>query len=136
MPQLKDYLNDINFDKVNIMDDENLGEENERAYNPFIINRCLGSFMDTVLFANEMNMRSHATKKMQYDFYINSVRKRKRFSKWVKSVKPDNLAMVKEYYGYSDAKALQVLDMLSDEAIENIKQKLEKGGRRSTYAKR
>lgn len=133
MAELKHYLNDINFDKVNIMDDEDHGEENERAYSPFVINRCLGSFMDTVLFANEMNMRSHATKKMQYDFYINSVRKRKRFSKWVKSVKSKNLAIVKEYYGYSDAKAQQALSLLSDEAIEDIKQKLEKGGRRSTH---
>lgn len=131
--KLSDYLNSINFDKQNLMDDTPDGEAAEKGYVPFVVNRCMSGFLDTILFANEMNSRPHLSKKMQYDFLLNSVRKRKRFSPWLKPETIENLGIVKEYYGYNNAKAHEALSLLSDEDILNIKMKLEKGGRSSTY---
>jgi hypothetical protein len=131
--KLTDYLNSINFTKENLMDDTPDGEAAEKAYTPFVINRCMSGFLDTILFANEMNSRPHLSKKMQYDFLLNSVRKRKRFSPWLKPETIENLDIVKEYYGYNNSKAQEALSLLSDEDILNIKMKLEKGGRSSTY---
>lgn len=131
--KLSDYLNSINFDKKNLMVDTPEGEAAEKGYVPFVVNRCMSGFLDTILFANEMNSRPHLSKKMQYDFLLNSVRKRKRFSPWLKPETVENLGIVKEYYGYSNAKAQEAMSLLSDEDILNIKMKLEKGGRSSTY---
>jgi len=125
--ELKHYLNSINFDKVNLMDAD---EEAERQYPPYIINRCFSGFMDTVLYANEMNMASHLDNKMQYDFYINSIRKRKRFSPWLKKDPLKDLEIVKQYYGYSNEKAKTALGLLTKEQLEFIKSKLNVGGKR------
>lgn len=128
MYELKDYLNSINYTKKNLMD----GDDNEweRKYAPFIINRCLSGFIDTVLLANEMNMNSHLDKKLQYDFFINIVRPKKRFSPWLKKEKITSLELVKEYYGYSDEKAKTALKILSEEQLEFIKSKLKRGGKK------
>jgi Bacteriophage clamp loader A subunit len=128
MYELKDYLNSINYEKKNLMD----GDDNEweRKYAPFIINRCLSGFIDTVLLANEMNMNSHLDKKLQYDFFINIVRPKKRFSPWLKKEKLNSLELVKEYYGYSDEKAKTALKILSEEQLEFIKSKLKRGGKK------
>ena len=123
--ELKHYLNSINYDKVNLMDQD---EEAIKPYPPYIINRCLSGFMDTVLYANEMNMASHLDSKMQYDFFINTIRKRKRFSPWLKKDSLNDLELVKQYYGYSNEKASQALKILSKEQINFIKQRLETGG--------
>lgn len=125
--ELKHYLNSINYDKVNLMDAD---EEATKQYPPYIINRCLSGFMDTVLFANEMNMASHLDNKMQYDFYINSIRKRKRFSPWLKKDPLKDLEIVKQYYGYSNEKAKTALGLLTKEQLEFIKSKLNVGGKR------
>ena len=125
--ELKHYLNSINFDKVNLMDAD---EEAERQYPPYIINRCFSGFMDTVLYANEMNMASHLDNKIQYDFYINSIRKRKRFSPWLKKDPLKDLEIVKQYYGYSNEKAKTALGLLTKEQLEFIKSKLNVGGKR------
>lgn len=125
--ELKHYLNSINYDKVNLMDAD---EESERQYPPYIINRCFSGFMDTVLYANEMNMASHLDNKMQYDFYINSIRKRKRFSPWLKKDPLKDLEIVKQYYGYSNEKAKTALGLLTKEQLEFIKSKLNVGGKR------
>ena len=125
--ELKHYLNSINFDKNNLMDAD---EEAITAYPPYIINRCLSGFMDTVLYANEMNMASHLDKKMQYDFFINSIRKRKRFSPWLKKDSLKDLELVKRYYGYSNEKAQQALKILTKDQITYIKSKLDVGGKR------
>lgn len=125
--ELKHYLNSINYDKVNLMD---VDEEAERQYPPYIINRCFSGFMDTVLYANEMNIASHLDNKMQYDFYINSIRKRKRFSPWLKKDSLKDLEIVKQYYGYSNEKAKTALGLLTKEQLEFIKSKLNVGGKR------
>lgn len=127
MTELKDYLNSINVSKKNLMDSD---EESERQYPPYIVNRCYSGFIDTILLANEMNLNSHIDKKLQYDFYINTIRPKKRFSPWLKKEKLDSLECVKEYYGYSDEKAKTALKILTDEQLEFIKSKLNRGGRK------
>lgn len=126
MADLKDYLNSINTSKHNLMDDS---PESENSYSPYIINRCFSGFIDTILIANEMNLNSHLDKKLQYDFYINIIRPKKRFSPWLKKEKLDSLESIKQYYGYSDDKAKTALKILTEEQIEFIKSKLNRGGR-------
>ena len=123
--ELKDWLNSINTTKSNIIEDNPC---NEREYPPFIINRCMSGHIDTLMFSNEMNKNHSLDKKMQYDFYINIVRKRKRFSPWIRKDKIKDLELVKSYYGYSNEKAKQALKILSKEQISFIKTKLETGG--------
>ena len=125
-PSLSDYLNSINQNKKNIIVDD----DTEKAYPPFIINKCLSGFLDTVLFANEMNLYPHLDKKMQYDFFINSINPRKRFSPWEKKSSIDYLDAVKEYYGYNTDKALQALRILNKQQLEEIKRLVNKGGKR------
>mgnify|MGYP000536251567 FL=1 len=123
--ELKDWLNSINFNKENLIEeDSTLIKE----YPPFIINKCLSGHLDCVLFANEMNKYHFLDKDMQYSFYLNILRKRKRFSPWLRKDKITDLDYVKQYYGYSNEKALQVLKILSQEQIEFIKQRLDTGG--------
>jgi hypothetical protein len=124
--QLKDYLYSINQSKKNILEDD---IDAEKAYPPYIINRCLSSFTDTILFANEMNKNSHLPKKLQYDFLLNSLKPRKRFSPWAKKDSIDYLDVVKEYYGYNDDKALQALRVLTKDQLDHIKKVLDKGGK-------
>ena len=118
-----DYVNSINYSKKDIMEDE-------KTYNGFMVNRSLSYFPDTVVIANEMNRYHHLDNRLQYQFLINMVRKRKRFSKWVKPELENDLESVKEYYGYSNEKARQILPLLSPSQIETIKEKVNKGGRK------
>ena len=125
MYQLKDYLYSINQSKKNILDDD---PDAVRKYPAFVINKCLSSFTDTVLYANEMNKNSHLPPRMQYDFLINSVKPRKRFSPWTRKDSIDYLDVVKEYYGYNDDKALQALRILTKDQLDKISYLLRKGG--------
>ena len=123
--ELKDWLNSINFNK------ENLIQENPhivKDYPPYIINRCLSGHIDSIMYANEMNMHHHLDKDLQYSFYLNSLRKRKRFSPWLRKDKVTDLECIKEYYGYSNEKASQALKILTQEQINYIKQRLDIGG--------
>jgi hypothetical protein len=122
--ELKDWLNSINFTKENLMEDPSVKKE----YAPFIINRCLSGHIDCVLFANEMNKYHFLDKDLQYSFYLNSLRKKKRFSPWLRKDKVTDLECVKKYYGYSNEKASQALKILSKEQLNFIKQRLEIGG--------
>ena len=123
---LKDYLNSINFSKNYLMDEDPGWEKNYPAY---VINKCLSNHMDTIMFANEMNIHSHIDKHLQYDFLINIVRPRKRFSPWGKKNKVKDLDLVKKYYGYSSDKATQALEILTPTQLNYIKDKLNKGGK-------
>ena len=125
MYQLKDYLYSINQSKKNILDDD---PDAARKYPAYVVNRCLSSFTDTVLYANEMNKNSHLPPKMQYDFFLNSVKPRKRFSPWARKDSIDYLDVVKEYYGYNDDKALQALRILTKDQLDKITYLLRKGG--------
>ena len=125
---LKDYLNSINLSKENLMESEDPAWE--RCYPPFVINKCMSHHMDTVMFANEMNQYPNLDKKLQYDFFINIVRPRKRFSPWGKKEKVQDLEIVKQFYGYSTEKAIQALRILTDNQLMVIKDKLNKGGKK------
>lgn len=129
MYELKDYLNAINLTKKNLLDTDD--ETWEKKYPPFVINKCMSMHYDTLMQANEMNGYHFLPKKLQFDFFINSVRKKKRFGgKWLSSSKLKNLDYIKEYYGYSNEKAKTALNILSKEQIETIKKRLDKGGRK------
>lgn len=122
--ELKDWLNSINFSKENLMEDPS----NVKEYPPYIINRCMSGHVDSILYANEMNMNAHLPKDMQYFFYLNSIRKKKRFSPWLRKDKVKDIEIVKQYYGYSNEKASQALKILNNTQLNFIKQRLEKGG--------
>ena len=119
--ELKDWLNSINFTKEDYSD-------SIKDYPPYIINRCLSGHIDCILFANEMNLHHSLDKDMQYSFYLNSLRKRKRFSPWIRKDSIQDLECVKEYYGYSNEKAFQALKILTKEQLSYIKKKLDIGG--------
>ena len=120
-----DYLKAINETKKDIMVDDIA----EKEYNAFIINKGLSWFADTVIYANEMNRNHHLDSRLQFDFLINIIRKKNRFSKWMKPQEIENLELIKEYYGYSNEKAKSVLTLLSNANIEELKHRIYKGGR-------
>ena len=120
-----EYVNSISYTKKDIMVDDIA----EKSYNPFLVNRSLSYFQDTVFFANEMNLYHHLDNKLQFQFLLNIVRKRKRFSKWNKPELDSDIDVVKEYYGYSNEKARQALTLLSPSQIEELRKKVSKGGR-------
>ena len=121
--ELKDWLNSISFTKEDL-------SENIKEYSPYIINRCLSGHIDCVMYANEMNKCHHLDKDMQYSFYLNTLRKKKRFSPWIRKDKVTDLECVKRYYGYSNEKASQALKILNKEQLKFIKQRLDIGGKK------
>ena len=121
-----DFINAINFTKQNLFEDPQANKD----YNAWIINKGLSYFPDTLLYANEMNRHYGILKHWQFLFLLNSITKKKRFSKWSKKdTISDSLRLVKEYYGYSNEKAKQALSVLSEEQLAMIEQKLYKGGK-------
>ena len=127
MYALKDYLNAINHKKEDLMaDDDGLWE---KKYPTYIVNKALSSFPECLLYANEMNKMHHLDKKLQFQFFLNSIRPKKRFSKWLRSSKIKNLEYVKEYYGYSNEKAKQALEILNNDQLEEIKTIISRGGK-------
>ena len=120
------FLNEINYGKNDII----VEDITEKQYIQFMVNRSLSYFNDTVLIANEMNIHHHLDNRLQFDFLINIVRKRKRFSKWFKPETESDVEVVKSYYGYSNEKAYQALTLLTKSQIEELKKKVNKGGRK------
>ena len=127
MTELKEWLNSINTSKNNLIDED---IDLEKKYPSYIVNRCLSGHIDAVMFANEMNKHPNLAKKLQYDFFLNSLRKRKRYSPWLRKEQIENLELVKKYYGYSNEKAKQVLNILTREQLSFIRDRLETGGKR------
>ena len=121
--ELKYWLNSINLTKENILD-----EDPTEKYPAFVVNKCMSGSIDSVLFANEMNKYHFLDSKLQYDFLLNSLRKKKRFAPWLKKGKIDDIDAVKKYYGYSTEKAQQALRILTKDQIKYIKKKLDIGG--------
>lgn len=120
------YLTAINDSKQDIMVDDVA----EKGYNAFMVNRGLSYFNDTVLMANEMNLHAHLDNRLQFDFLINIVRKKKRFSKWTKAQSSSDVEVVKQYYGYSNQKARQIYDLITPDQMEELRKKVYKGGRK------
>ena len=131
MYELKKYIKTINRTKENLMEGED--EMWEKKYPAFIINKCLAPFPDTILIVNEMNINPHLDKKLQFDFLLNTLRTRKRYTPWLKAKKLKNLEYVKEYYGYNNEKAKSALKLLNDEQIKTIKDSLNKGGKNGKH---
>ena len=123
-----DYLNAINDTKKNVIEDSDNPELAEKLYPPYLVNRGLSFFIDSVYLANEMNRHHHLDNKMQFDFLINIVRKKKRFSKWFKAQPDEEVEAVMDYYGYSQDKARQVVDLLTKDQITQIIERQRKGG--------
>ena len=125
--ELKDWLNSINFNKNNLIEED---PEAISSYPPYIVNRCLSGHLDTVLFANEMNIYNSLDKDMQYTFFLYTLRKRKRFSPWLKKEQIDDLDLVKKHYGYSNEKAKVAVTLLTKTQLETIRNKHDMGGKR------
>ena len=124
----KEILPDINHGHTNLIRTGDM-DESEYAGKCFIINRALSMNVDTILYVNEMNANWQLDPLLQYDYYINSLRKKKRWSKWAKATTPSSdLELIKEYYNYNEQKAREVLDLLSESEIQNLRLKLSKGG--------
>ena len=124
--ELKEYLNAINFTKKNLMDSDDLLWQ--KKYPAFIVNKLLSAFSDTIMFVNEMNRNHFLDKDMQFQFLLNSIRTKKRYSPFLRASKLKEIECVKEYYGYSNDKAKAALDILTKDEIKIIKEKLYKGG--------
>mgnify|MGYP003308267811 FL=1 len=125
MADLKDWLNSINLTKEDITLDD---PQTIKKYSPFIINKCMSAHLDCIMFANEINLNAHLAKDLQYQFYLNSIRKKKRFSPWLRKDKIKNLDVVKSYYGYSNEKAIQALKILTKGQLDYIKKRIDVGG--------
>tara|TARA_B000000557_G_scaffold126170_1_gene102278 strand:- start:441 stop:821 length:381 start_codon:yes stop_codon:yes gene_type:complete len=123
--ELKDWLKSINETKTNLIDNDSTLEP---KYLPYIVNRCMSGQIDSLMFANEMNISTHLDNKLQYDFLLYTLRKKKRFSPWMRKDELSNLSIVKEYYGYSDEKARQVLPLLTEDQLNIITRRLNTGG--------
>ena len=123
--ELKDWLNSINFTKENLIEED---PDLIKEYPPYIINRCLSGHLDAIMFANEMNKYPNLDKDLQYHFFLNTLRKKKRFSPWLRKDKVTDLEIIKQYYGYSNEKALNALKILTPDQINFIKQRLDIGG--------
>ena len=124
--ELKEYLNAINFTKKNLMDSDDLLWQ--KKYPAFIVNKILSGFQDCIMFVNEMNRNHFVDKDMQFQFLLNSIRSKKRYSPFLRSSKLKDLDVIKEYYGYNNDKAKTALDILTKDEVKLIKEKLFKGG--------
>lgn len=121
-----DFVNAISYGKDDLFNEH---DDAEKAYNAYVVNRALSFSPDMVLFANEMNMYPHTPARMQFEFLKSSIRKKKRYDKWVKAEKEsEDIAVIKEYYGYSNEKAKQALLMLAPHEIDELKTRMFKGG--------
>lgn len=122
----KDYIPSISHTKKRLMDSDD--EQWEKNYQPYLVNKNYPNFQDTILYANEMNKYHNLDNKLQFDYLLNSIRPRKRFSPWHKKTIHNDFDYVKEYYGYSNKKTEQALNILTKKQIEEIKSQMNKGG--------
>ena len=128
MYELKEYLNAINFSKKNVMDSEDTMWV--KKYPAFIVNKVLSGFQDTIMLVNEMNRNHFLDNDMQFQFLLNSIRSKKRYSPFLRASKLKDIECVKEYYGYNNEKAKTALDILTKKELKLIKEKLYKGGKK------
>jgi hypothetical protein len=129
-----DYINAITYNKQDLMTGTENDELAESAYVPFLSNRSLSNFPDTILYANEMNMHNHLDNKLQFHYLINTIRPKKRFSKWAKRQDSDDFQAIKQYFGYNNTKAEQALSLLSPDQVTIIKKRLYTGGRNERHS--
>ena len=122
-----DYLNAINTTKKDLMKEDPLSVKD---YVPFMINRGLSYFPDTIMYANEMNKYSSIPKDWQFAFYMHSIKPKKRFSKWhKKDQNSDDLNLIMKVYGYSAQKAAEALEILTDAQLSSLRESYSTGGK-------
>ena len=124
-----DYINSITTGKVNIIRESDNPNMAEKDYPAFMVNRGLSYFIDTLMYANDMNRYADLDGLMQYEYLFLSIPKKKRFSKWAKPDRSEDVKAVAEYYGYSRKKAEEALGLLTPEQLDKIRDVLDKGGR-------
>lgn len=124
-----DYVNSINFTKKNLMVGTENDERSEKDYVPFLTNRSLSYFVDTLLYANEMNMYGHLDNKLQYSFLLNTIRPKKRFSKWAKSDVTDDIMLISQFFQFSIPKAREAIALLTENQINDIRELVTRGTR-------
>ena len=124
-----DYLNAINLTKKDIIKDSDFPQDEERSYQPFLVNRGLSYFPDAILYASEMNLNHGLDKYLQFKYLLNSCRKAKRFSKWAKASKEDDLIMISEFFNCSMDKSKEIINVLTLDQLNQLKQEINnKGG--------
>jgi len=123
-----DYVNAVSDSKKNLMVGTENDELAEKGYNAFLTNKSLSYHMDVILYVNEMNQYASLDNKLQFDYYLHGITKKKRFSKWAKKIKDEDVEVVSEWYGCSFAKATEILKIINNKQLDFIKQKLQKGG--------
>ena len=123
-----EYVDALSFSKKDMMRGTENDELSEKSYVPFLVNRSLSYHIDAVLEANQMNLCAHLDSKLQFDFLLNTLRKRKRFAKWCKPVSNNDLEAVMEYFKYNRSTAEQALKCLTAEDMSTIYSKIDKGG--------
>jgi anti-sigma28 factor (negative regulator of flagellin synthesis) len=124
-----DILKTINESKRNLIKEGEL-KEKEYTSKSFIVNKGLSLFPDTIFLANMMNINYMLSPQMQYEFYLTGVRKKKRFGSWPKSndKTSEDFEIVQEYYRLNKDKTNEILSILTNEQINQIKKKINKGG--------
>jgi len=120
-----DYVNAVNYTKKDIMVDD----IDEKDYNSFMVNRSLSYFNDTIMLANEMNIHHTIDNRLSFDFFINTIRKRKRFSKWHKASSDKDIDLIKNAYGYNTARAEEALNILNKDQMRILKDRMNHGGK-------
>ena len=123
---LSEILASINNTKEHLYVDD---PDRVKSYPPYIVNRCLSGHIDAILFANEVNKYPLLDKRLQYDFLLNSLRKRKRFTPWLKKEQVEDLDLVKSHYGYSNEKAKVAVNLLTKTQLETIRNQHDMGGK-------
>ena len=126
MYELRDWLNSVNHTKNDIIQDE----YDEKQYPGFIVNKCLSGMADALMYANEMNRLHWLDKKMQYDFFLYGLPKKKRFAPWMKAKKVKDIDIVKQYLGYNNEKAKMALEILTDDQLDEMRITMSGGGKK------
>ena len=123
-----DYVNSVTDNKKNMMVGTENDELAEKSYNPFLTNKSLSYYMDTILYANEINQYSMLDNKLQYEYYLHGIPKKKRFSKWSKKIEDEDIEVITQWYGCNYSKAAEILKIIIKTTLDLIKQKLQTGG--------
>ena len=123
-----DYVNSVTDNKKNMMVGTENDELAEKSYNPFLTNKSLSYYMDTILYANEINQYSMLDNKVQYEYYLHGIPKKKRFSKWSKKIEDEDIEVITQWYGCNYSKAAEILKIINKTTLDLIKQKLQTGG--------
>ena len=120
-----DFVKSVSYTKKDLMEE---GLE-EREYKPFLVNKSLSYHQDSIHFVNEMNIRHGSENRLQYLFFLNTLRKRQRFSQWSKPYVSKKLDVIKEYYQISNKQAKDYMAILSDSDVRNLKKRMKTGGK-------